>query len=261
MEVIIQPTAAAAARLVARLIARELRRNPRLRLGLATGQTMQTVYADLVDLHRQENLDFAKCLTFNLDEYVQLSPTNPQSYRYYMNKHLFEHINIRIKNTHLPNGMAQDLAAECARYEKLIARSGGIDYQLLGIGQNGHIGFNEPLSGLFSRTREQVLAAATIAQNGPLFGNVDLMPRRALTMGIGTILDSKRCVLLATGATKADAIAGAVEGPITAMLAASALQLHPHCIVVVDAAAGAALKNADRYREVFNNEPQWAEFR
>lgn len=261
MEVIIQPDGAAAALLVARLIAKELRAKPRLVLGLATGRTMEALYPRLVEMHRKERLDFSRCRTFNLDEYVGLPPESEGSYRYYMNQHLFSQVNIKLRNTRLPDGMAKDLAAACRRYEQEIAAAGGIDLQLLGIGQDGHIGFNEPLSALRSRTREKALSPATIAQNGALFGNRKFMPRRALTMGVGTILESKRCILLAFGSAKAEIVAKAVEGPITAMISASALQLHPHCTVVVDKAAATRLKGAAYYRWIFNNEPEWAEFR
>ncbi len=261
MEIIIQPDGAAAAHLVARLLAKELRAQPGLVLGLATGRTMEAVYQHLVDMHRQAGLDFSRCRTFNLDEYVGLPPESEGSYRYYMNQHLFNQVNIKLENTHIPNGLAADLAAECRRYEQAIADAGGIDVQLLGIGQDGHIGFNEPLSALYSRTREKALSPATIAQNGALFGDRKFMPRRALTMGVGTILESKRCILLAFGPAKAEIIAKAVEGPITAMISASALQLHPRCTVVVDKAAAARLQGTEYYRWIYNNEPEWAEFR
>ena len=261
MEVIIQPDSAKASFLVTRLIAKKIRAKPDLVLGLATGQTMTSVYANLVAMHGAEGLDFSRCRSFNLDEYVGLPPEDKHSYRHYMNVNLFNHINIKPENTHLPNGMAADLPAECERYEEAIRNAGGIDLQLLGIGQDGHIGFNEPLSAMFSRTRAKALSPVTIAQNGALFGDPNRMPRRALTMGVGTILDSKRCVLLATGTTKADILAKAVEGPITAMVSASALQLHPHCTIVVDEEAGASLEGKDYYRFIFQNEPEWAEFR
>ena len=260
MEVIIQPDVNTATRLVARLIAKALRQNPQLVLGLATGRTMERVYALLADLHKQEGLDFARCRTFNLDEYVGLRPEDSHSYRFYMNHHLFSKVNLDRRNTHLPDGMADDLDAACARYENAIQQVGGIDFQLLGIGHDGHIGFNEPLSALRSRTRVKALAPQTVAANGPLFGDPQLMPRRALTMGVGTILDSKRCVLLATGNTKADILAKAIEGPITAMVSASALQLHPHCTIVVDEEAAVRLEGKAYYRFIFQNEPEWKEF-
>jgi len=261
MEVIIQPDHDCAALLVARVIAKEIRAKPDLVLGLATGKTMEAVYRLLVRMHAAEGLDFSRCRTFNLDEYVGLAPGDSHSYRFYMNDHLFRNVNIDLRNTHVPDGMANDLGAECRRYEAAIARVGGIDLQLLGIGQAGHIGFNEPLSALRSRTRVKALTPTTVAQNAPLFGGADRMPRRAVTMGVGTIIEARRCFLLATGDSKADIIAQAVEGPITSMITASALQLHPRCTVVVDEAAGAKLKEKEYYRWIFENEPEWQDFR
>jgi len=261
MEVIIQSDVGMATQLVARLIAKDLRQNPSIVLGLATGRTMERVYALLADMHQKEGLDFSRCRTFNLDEYVGLPPQDHHSYRFYMNYHLFSKVNIDRRNTHLPDGMAADLDAACVQYEQAIREVGGIDFQLLGIGNDGHIGFNEPLSALRSRTRVKSLTPLTIAANGPLFGDPARMPRRALTMGVGTIIDSKRCVLLATGTSKADILAKAVEGPITAMVSASALQLHPHCTIVVDEEAAGRLAGKDYYRFIFQNEPEWAEFR
>ncbi len=261
MEVIIQPTEEAAAFLVARIVAHDLRMNPHLVLGLATGRTMECVYRRLVRMHREERLDFSLCSTFNLDEYVGLFPSDPNSYRYYMNHHLFGSVNIDPRNTHLPNGLATNLEEECKHYEALIHRFGGIDLQLLGIGRAGHIGFNEPLSALRSRTRVKALTPTTIKQNAPLFGGEEKMPRRAVTMGVGTIIEARRCLLLATGDSKAEVVAQAVEGPITSMVTASALQLHPRCTVVVDEAAAARLKEQDYYRWVFANEPEWEDYR
>lgn len=262
MEAIIQPDAGAAARLVARLIARDLARNPHLVLGLATGRTMERVYAELVRLHREQGLDFSLCRTFNLDEYIGLRPDDPGSYRYYMNQHLFSQVNIDPRNTHLPDGAAADLRAACAAYERRIADCGGIDLQLLGIGVAGHIGFNEPLSALRSRTREKALTPATRRQNAGMFGNDPArVPARAITMGVGTILEARRVLMLVTGAEKADILARAVEGPITAMVSASALQLHADTRVIVDEAAAARLQGQDYYRWIFANEPEWAEFR
>jgi glucosamine-6-phosphate deaminase len=261
MEVIIQPTDSAASSLVARIVAHDLRANPHLVLGLATGKTMEQVYRHLVRLHKNERLDFSLCSTFNLDEYVGLFPADPNSYRHYMDNHLFRHVNVEARNTHLPNGLADDLETECRRYEALIQRFGGIDLQLLGIGKAGHIGFNEPLSALRSRTRVKALAPTTLKQNAPLFGSEDKMPRRAITMGVGTIIEARRCLLLATGASKAEVVAKAVEGPITSMISATALQLHPRCTVVVDEAAAGQLKEKEYYRWVFANEPEWEPYR
>jgi len=260
MEVIIRCATEDAAGLTAAIIARAIKANPRLVLGLATGRTMETVYRLLVDMYTNEGLDFSQVVTFNLDEYVGLAPEDKHSYRYYMNKHLFDRVNIDPRNAHLPNGIADDIDAECAAYEETIRACGGIDLQLLGIGRSGHIGFNEPLSAMLSRTRAKALSPQTIAQNAPLFDNPEDMPRRAITMGVGTILDSKRCILLATGPHKAEIIAKAVEGPITAMISATALQLHPRCTAIVDEEAASRLENREYYRWIFENEPEWQDF-
>lgn len=269
MEVIIRPDREAACLLTARLVAKALRSKPNLVLGLATGRTMERVYEMLTEMHRNasstkekdgKKLDFSKCRTFNLDEYVGLSGTDETSYRFYMNKYLFSNINIEPGNTHLPDGRAENLAEECGRYEAKIKEVGSIDIQLLGIGHDGHIGFNEPLSALLSRTRVKALAPDTIRQNAQFFGSPADMPRRAITMGVGTILESKRCVLLATGDTKAGIIAKAVEGPITSMISASALQLHPRCTIIIDEMAALKLEKIDYYRWIFKNEPEWQEY-
>lgn len=261
MEVIIRPTAEDAAVLTARIIAKALRTKPHMALGLATGRTMELLYERLVMLHKTEGLDFSLARTFNLDEYVGLPATHEGSYRYYMNYHLFSKVNIDRRCTHLPNGMAADLDAECRRYEEHMQEIGGIDLQLLGLGKSGHIGFNEPLSALRSRTRVKSLTDTTVSENCPLFKDPASMPRRAITMGVGTILDGRRLLLLVTGKAKADVLARAVEGPITAMISATAIQLHAHCTVVVDEAAASNLKGSEYYRWIFENEPEWAEYR
>jgi glucosamine-6-phosphate deaminase len=179
-----------------------------------------------------------------------------------MNHRLFHRININLANTHVPDGMATDLRAETTRYEQLIREVGGIDVQLLGIGEAGHIGFNEPLSALMSRTRQKALTPITRQQNAAMFGgDPEKVPKRALTMGVGTILDSRELLLLATGGAKASILAKAVEGPITAMISASAMQLHPNCKVIVDEEAARELKERDYYDWIFENEPEWQEFR
>ena len=261
MEVIIRESAATAAQLTADLIERAIIKRPELVLGLATGRTMEGLYAKLAEKHVNDSLDFSQTRTFNLDEYIGLPPEDPNSYRSYMNAHLFDKINIDLANTHLPNGVAPDLEVECSDYEKKISDCGGIDLQLLGIGSTGHIGFNEPLSALASRTRCKALTPGTIAQNSPLFDNPEDMPKRAMTMGVGTILDSNRCIMLVTGEAKADIVAKAVEGPITSMISATALQLHPRCTVIVDEGAASKLENRGYYDWIFQNEPEWAPFR
>jgi len=262
MEVIIRPDPEQAADLAARLIATRLRAKPNLVLGLATGRTMERVYDRLVTLREKEGLDFSGCRTFNLDEYIGVPGDDEHSYRYYMNHHLFRRVNVDIANTHVPDGMARDLHAEAARYERQIQEAGGIDLQLLGIGEAGHIGFNEPLSAFRSRTREKALTPVTRQQNADMFGgDPDKVPPRALTMGVGTILEARELLLLATGAAKALILAKAVEGPITAMISASAIQLHANCKVIVDEQAGRELQGRDYYDWIFQNEPEWQEFR
>jgi glucosamine-6-phosphate deaminase len=262
MEVIVQPDAERAALLTAMLMAKQLRDVPGAVFGLATGRTMERVYAQLVRMHRNEGLDFTRCRTFNLDEYIGIPASSGNSYRHYMNEHLFRHVNIAPANTHLPDGMAADVKSACREYERRIRDCGGIDLQLLGIGVSGHIGFNEPLSALRSRTRDKALTPETLRQNAPMFGgDVARMPRRAITMGVGTILEARKALVLVTGPEKAEIVARAVEGPITSMISATAIQLHEDCCVIVDEAAAARLKAHEYYRWIFENEPEWAEFR
>lgn len=258
MEVIARPDIDAAVNLVARLIEVRLREKPEMVLGVATGRTMERVYARLV----ASGVSFARCTTFNLDEYIGLAPDDPNSYRHYMETHLFSQVDIEPTRTHVPDGAAADLKAAARSYEAEIAAAGGIDLQLLGIGEAGHIGFNEPLSAIMSRTRDKALTPTTRAQNAGMFGgDPERVPKRALTMGVGTILDARELILLATGSAKAAIVARAVEGPITSMVSASAIQLHPNCKVVVDTEAAACLEGRDYYDFVFANEPDWAPYR
>lgn len=261
MEVIIRHDEAAVHELAAKIIDKRIRNHPHSVLGLATGATMEELYALLVERHLKKNLDFSLIRSYNLDEYIGIPPEHPNSYRSYMNKHLFDKVNIDLRNTYLPDGMAEDFKQECHTYEKQIRLDGGIDLQILGIGKSGHIGFNEPLSALRSRTRQKALNPTTIIQNAHLFDPPSSMPKRALTMGVGTILEAKRILLLATGEKKGDILAKAVEGPVTSMVAASSLQLHKSCTVIVDDAAGSLLQEKDYYNWIFYNEPEWAEFR
>ena len=248
MEVIIAPTATAAANLAAERVARELEAKPDLVLGLATGNTMEAFYERLVQLYHEWHLDFSRCRTFNLDEYVGLGASDPGSYHSYMRKWLFDRVNLDPRNTRLPNGMALDLENECREYEAAIQELGGIDIQLLGIGLNGHLGFNEPLSGFRSRTRVEKLSNMTRKQNAPLFTHPEEVPRQAITMGVGTILEARRCLLLATGEEKSEVVARMIEGPLTAMVTATALQLHPACQVVLDEAAAGALHPNEHFQ-------------
>ncbi|WP_112323607.1 glucosamine-6-phosphate deaminase [Oceanibium sediminis] len=250
MKVLILEDEGAATARVAGIVARSVRANPAAVLGLATGGTMLPLYRLLRDMHRDEGVSFAQVTTFNLDEYVGLAPEHPGSYHSYMREALFDHIDIDLARTHLPRGDAPDPTAEADAYEALIAGVGGIDLQLLGIGRNGHIGFNEPTSSLGSATRIKTLTTETRAANRQYFADDETTPRYALTMGIGTILAARSCLLLATGAAKADAVARAIEGPVSAACPASALQMHARATLVLDRAAASDLKLTDYYEHV-----------
>lgn len=254
MEVIIRPDAQQAVALVARLLEDRVRQRPDSVLGLATGRTMEKVYDRLATC----GASFEQCTTFNLDEYIGLALNDPNSYRHYMQRHFFSRVDISTTNTFIPEGCANDLKIAAQEYEQLIVDAGGIDTQLLGIGVAGHIGFNEPLSSIMSRTRDKSLTPTTRAQNAEMFGgDVNRVPKRALTMGVGTILQAGELILLATGKAKATIVAKAVEGPITSMVSASAIQLHPNCKVVVDECAATQLQGREYYDFVFANEPEW----
>lgn len=261
MQVIIRPTRDEACNLAAAIIDKNVRARANSVLGLATGRTMELLYDKLVEKHEKDHLDFSLVRTYNLDEYIGIPPEHPGSYRHYMNDQLFTRINIDLRNTHLPLGMAKDIKEECKMYEWSIQANGGIDLQILGIGNSGHIGFNEPLSALKSRTRDKSLTPGTITQNQGLFDNPEDMPRRAITMGVGTILEAQQILLLVTGSAKADILSKTVEGPITSMISASALQLHENVTVVVDEDAAANLEGRKYYKWIFENEPDWDEFK
>lgn len=250
MRVIIEATPESAAVRAARFIADLVRKKPACVLGLATGSTPLGTYRELIRLHREEGLDFSRVVTFNLDEYVGLGPAHPQSYRRFMQENLFEQLNIPPEQTHVPDGRALDFELHCRRYEQLIKEAGGIDLQLLGLGSDGHIAFNEPGSSLGSRTRLKTLASETVRDNARFFGGEDKVPRLAVTMGVGTILESRRCLLLAFGGRKSRAVKETVEGPITAQVTASALQLHGDAIGIFDQAAAELLSRRDYYAEV-----------
>jgi glucosamine-6-phosphate deaminase len=253
MEIIIQPTAEAATKIAARLMARTIREKPTAVLGLATGGTMEPLYRELAAM----KLDWSKLATFNLDEYIGISPLHPQSYHSFMCEKLFSKVNINIGNVHIPDGLAKDVPAACRHYEEKISAAGGIDLQLLGIGTDGHIGFNEPSSSLASRTRIKTLTAQTRRDNAAFFGGPDAVPFHVITMGVGTIMDARQVLLLAFGGKKADAIAAAVEGPITAMNPASILQMHPVAKCIIDEAAATRLTRTEYYRWVYDQKPAW----
>jgi glucosamine-6-phosphate deaminase len=235
----------------ARVVANAVRRKPALRLGLATGSTTLGMYQELVRLHRGEQLDFSRVVTFNLDEYLGLPSNHPQSFHHFMQQNFFAQVNVTRGNVHIPDGSIRgDYQQYCAAYEQAIRNAGGIDLQILGIGRNGHIGFNEPTSSLGSRTRLKVLSKETIEDNRKFFAAEEEIPQCAITMGIGTILEAKRILLLASGSSKATAIAKAIEGPLTASVTASALQLHGDVTFIVDQEAAAQLKQQEYYQRV-----------
>jgi glucosamine-6-phosphate deaminase len=241
MLVIVKENLDEVSREAAAIVADRLRKKPNLVLGLATGTTPLGLYKEMIRMHAKEGLDFSKITTFNLDEYVGLSPFHPQSYHYFMKENLFRYINVPEQTIHIPDGNADDIDAFCSWYEEEIRKCGGIDLQILGVGANGHIAFNEPGSSLGSRTRIKTLTETTRADNARFFNGIEEVPKYALTMGIGTIMDAHELVLLASGKTKADAIKAAVEGPITAQIPASVVQLHRVTFMIVDRDAASRL--------------------
>jgi glucosamine-6-phosphate deaminase len=234
----------------ARMIAKALRKKPDLRLGLATGDTQQGMYRELVRMHREDHLDFSRVVTFNLDEYIGLPAGHPQSFRAAMYKSLFDHVNITASQIHIPDGSPREnFTKKCDRYEEEIRLAGGIDLQIVGIGKDGHIGFNEPTSSLASRTRPKTLTQQTIEDNRHNFPAGEEPPSAAITMGIGTILGARRILLLASGVAKAKAVALAVEGPVTSSVSASALQMHSEVTVLLDREAAENFQHKDYYRK------------
>lgn len=237
------------ARALARHIADLLAERPALVLGLPTGRTPIPLYQELVGLYRAGRIDFGRASTFNLDEFLGLRCEDPRSYAAFMRRHLFDHVNLRARRTHVLDGGARDVASECARYERAIQRAGGIDLQILGLGTNGHIGFNEPADALVARTHRTRLRPPTRRANAGLFGNrASAVPKEALSMGMATILHAQRIVLVATGAGKAPCVKRMVEGPVTPWLPASFLQLHRRAEVWLDADAASRLRAHARRR-------------
>jgi glucosamine-6-phosphate deaminase len=251
--VILEDDECSLSRDAAGVVAHAVRMHPHVALGLPSGSTPIGMYRELVRLHREEALDFSQVVTFNLDEYLGLSPDHPQSYHAYMARHLFDHVNIRPHNAHIPDGSIRDAYDEyCDEYERGIREAGGIDLQIVGIGKEGHIGFNESSSSLHSRTRLVPLAVQTREDNRHFFGPNEAVPDCAITMGLGTILEARNILLLASGAHKAQAVAAAVEGPVTSSVTASVLQFHPHVTVLVDREAAGKLRRIDDYRRALD---------
>jgi len=250
MRVIISKNYEEMGKKAAEIVAERLRKKPDLVLGLATGSTPVGMYKELIRMHKEGNLDFSKVKTFNLDEYCGLSPDHPQSYHYFMWENLFNHININPANVYIPSGDIENVEAFCKWYEEKIKEAGGIDLQVLGIGRDGHIGFNEPGSSLTSRTRIKTLTEETVEDNARFFERKEDVPRYAVSMGLGTIMEAKECLLLANGANKAEAIQKAIEGPVSASITASLLQFHPRAIFILDEEASKNLKRREYYRYV-----------
>lgn len=257
MEVVILPDADACATLAADAVVRLLHQRPDAVLGLATGSSPLGVYRELARRNAAGEVTFAAGRGFLLDEYVGLPAGHPQRYREVVERELVQHVDLPTASVAGPDGAAGDLVAACAAYEQAIAAAGGVDLQLLGIGTDGHVAFNEPGSSLRSRTRLKTLTARTRQDNARFFAHADEVPRHVLTQGLGTIGDSRHLVLLASGAGKALAVAAAVEGPVSASCPASVLQLHPHATVLLDEEAAGGLRLADYYRETYAGKPGW----
>jgi glucosamine-6-phosphate deaminase len=250
MKVLIKDSEDLAVAAAALRLAEQVRRHPASTLGLATGGTMTPVYRELARRHREDGLSFAGITTFNLDEYIGLSPDHPKSYRQDMETRLFRHIDIAGGHTHLPAGDADDPEAEALAYENKIVAADGIDLQLLGIGENGHIGFNEPSSSLGSSTRIKRLAPSTINANRRFFQSGETLPTHAITVGIGTSMRAKTILMLALGERKAEAVRAMVEGPVSAFCPGSALQYHPNVTLLTDPAAASRLALRDFYLDI-----------
>lgn len=257
MEVVILNGSKQIARLAADAVEDLLRRKPDAVLGLATGSTPLPVYDELAARHERDGLDFSRASGFALDEYVGLPPGHPESYREVVRREFTNRVNIRPENVHGPDGAAADVPAACRAYEEAIVAAGGVDLQILGVGTDGHIAFNEPGSSFASRTRIKSLLEQTRRDNARFFSSLADVPHHVLTQGLGTIMDARHVILLATGARKAQAVRDFVEGPVAAICPASILQFHPHATVLRDEAAASALKLADFYRHTYDHKPSW----
>jgi glucosamine-6-phosphate deaminase len=257
VEVVVLATEQQRVDLVADAIVALLAAKPTAVLGLATGSSPTPVYAELVRRCAGGQVSFARAVAFTLDEYLGLPAGHPQAYRNVIDREFASQVDLPPANLHTPDGQAADVPAACAAYERAIARAGGIDVQLLGIGSDGHLAFNEPGSSLASRTRVKTLTPRTRADNGRFFSSPDDVPHHVLTQGLGTILEARHLVLLANGGGKAEAVRAAVEGPVSARCPASVLQLHPRATVVLDEAAASRLELREYYADVWADKPAW----
>ena len=260
MEIVIVRDAAEAGRVAALKIASVVERKPEAVLGLATGSSPTGIYASLAARVQAGELDFSRASGFALDEYVGIPLEHPESYASVIRRDVVEPLGMDPARVRVPDGRADDIEAAAVEYDAAIAAAGGIDIQILGIGANGHIGFNEPTSSFASRTRIKTLAPQTRADNARFFDDPSQVPTHCMTQGLGTILDAHEVVLVAVGSSKAAAVAGMVEGPLSAMCPGSALQLHQHATIVVDEEAAALLTLADYYRYTYANKPAWQRF-
>jgi glucosamine-6-phosphate deaminase len=260
VEIVIVRDAAEAGRVAALKIASVVERKPEAVLGLATGSSPTGIYASLAARVQAGELDFSRASGFALDEYVGIPLEHPESYASVIRRDVVEPLGMDPARVRVPDGRADDIEAAAVEYDESIAAAGGIDIQILGIGANGHIGFNEPTSSFASRTRIKTLAPQTRADNARFFDDPSQVPTHCMTQGLGTILDAHEVVLVAVGSSKAAAVAGMVEGPLSAMCPGSALQLHQHATIVVDEEAAALLTLADYYRYTYANKPAWQRF-
>lgn len=259
MEIVILPDSARIGQLASDVIEVLLTRKPHAVLGLATGSSPLPIYKELRHRHHTKGLSFAQCSAFTLDEYIGLPRDHPESYRQVIRREFTEQVDFPRARVHGPDSGALDLPEACNAYEDSIRAAGGVDLQILGIGSDGHIGFNEPGSSLASRTRIKTLTEQTRQDNARFFDSPDAVPMHVLTQGLGTIMDARHVLLVATGPNKAQAIRDMAEGPVTAICPASALQLHPHVTVFLDEAAASKLALADYYRHSYSHKPTWQE--
>jgi glucosamine-6-phosphate deaminase len=258
VEVVIVRRPEDAASTVADAYTQLLTTKPDAVLGLATGSTPLGVYRELIRRHHDEGLSFARAQAFNLDEYVGLPAGHPELYRTFIEREFTAHVDFAEGAVHGPDGLADDLVQAAADYERMITDAGGIDLQILGIGADGHLAFNMPMSSLTSRTRLKTLTTKTREDNARFFdGDISQVPRHCLTQGLGTIMESRHAVMLGFGANKAQAVAECVEGPVAARWPASILQMHPHATVVVDEDAATQLRFTRYYTDTFDGKPDW----
>ncbi|MBA4387367.1 MAG: glucosamine-6-phosphate deaminase [Verrucomicrobia bacterium] len=260
MEVIIQPDAASASLIAARIVANAIRKKPNTVLALAAGNTPLPLYRELARLHQDSDLDFSEVATFCLDEYIGVSADHPCSFANFLSENLLGQVNVKPTNIHTFDGLAKNIPGQCSLYEQAIKSCGGIDIQILGIGTDGHIGFNDPSSSLVSRTRIKTLTDPARKDVARFFKNINEAPKHCLTMGVGTIMESRLIIILAFGDSKADAVAKAVEGPITSMAPASILQMHASTKLFIDEAAAANLERRNYYKYVYENKPNWQQY-